>query len=76
VSLDAFAWVMVANIGAMGYYAHNPRFTHKPYLSSSNYIRNMSNYKNDGKWNILWDKAYRKVRTIQEEKTRSLEKSY
>ena len=60
VSLDVVEYLMVSNIAAMGYYAHNPKFTHKPYLSSSNYIRTMSNYKNDGKWNISWDKAYRK----------------
>ena len=31
----------------------------RPYLSSSNYIIKMSNYKKDGKWDIIWDEKYR-----------------
>jgi deoxyribodipyrimidine photolyase-related protein len=31
----------------------------RPYLSSSNYIIKMSNYKKDGKWDIIWDEKFR-----------------
>jgi deoxyribodipyrimidine photolyase-related protein len=32
----------------------------RPYLSSSNYLLKMSNYKKDNKWNIIWDNSYKK----------------
>jgi len=57
VSLDAFEWVMVSNIMAMGFY--NKRFMRRGYTSSSNYILKMSNYKKDGNWDITWDNLYR-----------------
>lgn len=57
VSLDAFEWVMVSNIMAMGFY--NKRFMRRGYVSSSNYILKMSNYKKDGNWNIIWDNLYK-----------------
>jgi deoxyribodipyrimidine photolyase-related protein len=31
----------------------------RPYLSSSNYIIKMSNYKKDGNWDIIWDEKFR-----------------
>lgn len=30
----------------------------KPYISSSNYILKMSNYKTDGHWEKVWDSLY------------------
>jgi deoxyribodipyrimidine photolyase-related protein len=41
-AIDAYDWVMVSNIGSMGYF--NPRFMSKPYLASSNYLVKMSDY--------------------------------
>jgi len=58
VNLDAYEWVMVSNIMAMGFY--NKRFMRRGYISSSNYILKMSNYKKDDKWNIVWDNLYKK----------------
>jgi deoxyribodipyrimidine photolyase-related protein len=31
----------------------------RPYLSSSNYLLKMSNYKKDDKWNIEWNNLFR-----------------
>jgi deoxyribodipyrimidine photolyase-related protein len=58
VSIDAYDWVMVPNIYAMGYFY--PHAMSRPYLCSSNYITKMSDYKRDGKWDVLWDKLYHK----------------
>jgi deoxyribodipyrimidine photolyase-related protein len=58
VSMDAYSWVMISNIYAMGYFY--PRIMSKPYISSSNYILKMTNYKKDGYWNIIWDALYHK----------------
>jgi deoxyribodipyrimidine photolyase-related protein len=56
VSMDAYSWVMVSNIYAMGYFF--PKIMTKPYLSTSNYICRMSNYKKDGHWDSVWDELY------------------
>lgn len=58
VALDAYDWVMVPNIAAMGHYGET-KFMHKPYLSSSQYILRMSNYKKDD-WCVVWDDLFRK----------------
>lgn len=56
VSIDAYSWVMISNIYAMGYFY--PRMMTKPYLSTSNYINKMTNYKKDGQWDKIWDALY------------------
>jgi deoxyribodipyrimidine photolyase-related protein len=53
--IDAYPWVMYSNILAMGYF--NKKFMTKQYISSSNYILKMSNYKK-GDWCKKWDKLY------------------
>lgn len=58
VSIDAYSWVMVSNIWTMGYFWKNAMT--KPYLSSSNYILTMSDYKKDGHWDVLWNGLYKK----------------
>ena len=55
-SIDAYPWVMYSNIYAMGWF--DKRFTHKAYVSSSNYILIMSDYKK-GPWCQKWDDLYR-----------------
>lgn len=52
--IDAYDWVMVPNVFGMSQFADGGIFTTKPYLSGSNYIRKMSNYKN-GDWCQVWD---------------------
>ena len=55
VSIDAYDWVMATNIYIFSY-AWKPA-SRKPYLSSSNYILKMSNYKKNS-WCHEWDKLY------------------
>lgn len=56
VSIDAYSWVMISNIYAMGYF--HPRIMGKPYISTSNYIVKMTNYRKDGHWDKIWDALY------------------
>lgn len=57
VSIDAYDWVMIPNIYSMGYFSSIGM--KRPYLSSSNYLLKMSNYKKDGKWDIEWSNCFR-----------------
>jgi deoxyribodipyrimidine photolyase-related protein len=52
--IDAYDWVMVPNVFGMSQYADGGLFATKPYISSSNYIRKMSNYKKDS-WCTIFD---------------------
>lgn len=52
--VDAYDWVMVPNVYGMSQYADGGLITTKPYISSSNYIKKMSNYGN-GEWRQIWD---------------------
>ncbi len=52
--IDAYDWVMVPNVYGMSLYADGGLMTTKPYISSSNYIMKMSNYKK-GPWQEIWD---------------------
>ena len=52
--VDAYDWVMVPNVYGMSQFADGGLFTTKPYLSGSNYICKMSNYKK-GPWAPIWD---------------------
>jgi len=63
VSLDAYDWVMVTNIVTMGYFVKG--FTHKPYLSGSNYLLRMSDYKADDEWPKVMDALF--YSSIQQE---------
>jgi deoxyribodipyrimidine photolyase-related protein len=55
--IDAYDWVMVPNVFGMSQYADGGLITTKPYFSSSNYIKKMSNYKK-GDWCAIWDALY------------------
>ena len=52
--IDAYDWVMVPNVYGMSQFADGGLFSTKPYISSSNYIIKMSNYKR-GEWSSIWD---------------------
>jgi deoxyribodipyrimidine photolyase-related protein len=52
--IDAYDWVMVPNVYGMSQYADGGLITTKPYVSSSNYILKMSDYKK-GEWSDIWD---------------------
>ena len=56
--IDSYEWVMVPNIFGMSQYSlTNISMMTRPYISSSNYIKKMSNYKKEI-WFKLWDKLY------------------
>ncbi len=52
--IDAYDWVMVPNVYGMSQFSDGGIFTTKPYISGSNYIRKMSDYK-VGEWSKKWD---------------------
>lgn len=68
--IDSYEWVMVPNIMGMSQYSSSDiKMMTKPYFSSSNYIKNMSNFKQNqyeqltimGQnyyWNEIWDALY------------------
>lgn len=55
--IDAYDWVMVPNVYAMSQFAAANFITTKPYISGSNYIIKMSDYKK-GAWAEIWDALY------------------
>lgn len=55
--IDAWDWVMVPNVYGMSQYADGGLMTTKPYVSGSNYILKMSDYKK-GQWSNDWDALY------------------
>ncbi len=56
IFIDAYEWVMFANVYGMSQYSY-PEMMTKPYISSSNYIQKMSHYKK-GEWAEIWDGLY------------------
>lgn len=52
--IDGYDWVMVPNVYGMSQFADGGLFATKPYISGSNYIFKMSNYKKDD-WHKTWD---------------------
>ncbi len=54
--IDSYDWVMTPNIYGMSQYSYTEMMT-KPYISSSNYVRKMSNYES-GDWEDYWDGLY------------------
>ena len=52
--IDAYDWVMVPNVYGMSQFADGGLFATKPYISSSNYVRKMSDYAS-GDWQQIWD---------------------
>jgi deoxyribodipyrimidine photolyase-related protein len=52
--VDAYDWVMVPNVYGMSQYADGGLITTKPYISGSNYLLKMSDYKK-GPWSDIWD---------------------
>jgi len=68
VSIDAYQWVMYPNIYGMITYADSGFMMSRPYISSSAYLKKMSDYKNNTstvklqnieyKWDEIWDSLY------------------
>jgi deoxyribodipyrimidine photolyase-related protein len=55
--IDAYDWVMVPNVYGMSQYADGGLITTNPYISSSNYLRKMSDFP-AGDWCAVWDGLY------------------
>jgi deoxyribodipyrimidine photolyase-related protein len=55
--IDAYDWVMVPNVYGMSLNADGGLITTKPYISSSNYIKKISDYPK-GEWCDIWDGLY------------------
>ena len=59
--VDAYDWVMVPNVYGMTQFADGGLMTTKPYISGSNYLLKMSDYKasfassKEGGWEEIWD---------------------
>jgi len=56
--IDAYDWVMVPNVYGMTQFADGGLMTTKPYISGSNYLLKMSDYKKDEKWTAIWDALF------------------
>ena len=52
--IDAYDWVMVPNVYGMSQFADGGIMATKPYISGSNYLMKMSDYKK-GEWQPIWD---------------------
>ena len=55
--IDSYDWVMVPNVYGMSQFSDAGMMSTKPYISSSNYILKMSNYKK-GDWCKIWDSLF------------------
>lgn len=55
--IDSYDWVMVPNVYGMSQFADGGLMSTKPYISSSNYVIKMSNYKK-GEWTEIWDSLF------------------
>lgn len=55
--VDAYDWVMVPNVYGMATFSDGGLMSTKPYISSSNYIKKMSNYVK-GDWCEIWDSLF------------------
>jgi deoxyribodipyrimidine photolyase-related protein len=61
-TVDAYEWVMTGNVYGMTQHADGGIIMTRPYFSSSNYIKSMSNYKcgsdREENWCKIWDSLY------------------
>lgn len=58
LTIDAYPWVMVANVLGMSQFADGGFFMTRPYFSSSNYIVKQSHGLWKGPWTETWDALY------------------
>ena len=52
--IDSYDWVMVPNVYGMTQFADGGLMATKPYISGSNYLLKMGDYKR-GPWQQIWD---------------------
>lgn len=63
--VDAYDWVMVPNTYGMTQFADGGLMMTKPYISSSNYLMKMGNYKK-GDWQEIWDALFWRFMAVHE----------
>jgi deoxyribodipyrimidine photolyase-related protein len=56
--IDAYDWVMVPNVYGMSQFADGGMMCTKPYISGSNYLFKMSDYKKGEPWAEIWDALF------------------
>jgi len=56
-SVDSYEWVMYQNVLDMVFFVTGGKTMRKPYITSSNYILRMSDYKK-GEWSEKWNEMY------------------
>lgn len=56
-SIDSYSWVMHQNVLDMVFFVTGGLTMRRPYISSSNYIIQMSSYKKE-EWSEKWDELY------------------
>lgn len=56
--IDSYDWVMVPNVYGMGQFSDGGLMCTKPYISGSNYLFKMSNYKKGEDWAHIWDALF------------------
>lgn len=66
-SCDSYEWVMHQNVLDMVFCISGGQTTRRPYISSSNYIRKMSNHL-PGDWEQKWDLLYSTFKTKHKQK--------
>ncbi len=64
--MDAYDWVMVPNVYGMSQYADGGLMSTKPYISSSNYLRKMSDFQ-PGPWQEIWDALFWRFMDVHRE---------
>ncbi len=65
--IDAFDWVMVANVYGMSQFADGGIMATKPYFSGSNYLNKMSDFPK-GDWQMTWDSLFWRFMHIHRDK--------
>jgi deoxyribodipyrimidine photolyase-related protein len=58
-SCDSYDWVMTQNVLDMVFFVTGGKTMRRPYVSSSNYVLKMSDYRK-GEWADIWDEKYQK----------------
>ena len=64
--IDAYDWVMVPNVYGMSQFADGGMMSTKPYISGSNYLLKMSDYKK-GPWTQIWDGLFWRFMDVHRE---------
>lgn len=62
--VDAYDWVMVPNVYGMTQFADGGLMTTKPYISGSNYLLKMGDWKK-GPWQEIWDSLFWRFMHVQ-----------